>query len=630
MPHSAQPAVAPIAPSSLSPATALLLVGVVAALHIAAALSPGGFLDTRRLVDPDSWARALRVLDLWEGAGWFDETIAHLNAPAGLSLHWTRPLDLLILLPAKVLHGGFGVSPRDAVLSAGAWVCPALHACCAVAAAWAARAVWTGVGPLFAGLLVAGNPAALSYSAAGRADHHTLILLAGIVALGWAARAAARPASESRAAWLAGASAGAGVWISPEALLFAAPVLAGFGALWVAEGRPGLPGRGAAAQGLRASLGFALAVAAAVAAEHPRSAWLNGEYDKVSAQHVAMGALGAAVFGAAGRLSGGAARRAALGGSAAAAAACALLALWPQALRASLAGVDAGAAEHFLPTVMEMRAIDFSSAPRVLEEAPPLLGPGLVAALAFALSAPAWRRKGTLAAAVPLGLALAVALVAAARHIRFALDLAAPAALVAAGLPALALGLRRPGLRVPAALLAASAAFGVPALGGLGGADPGAATAGDAPPGTSAGDRRCGVDALAALRPADPSPGNRGAAGPVLLANFTKFGPELAWRTSFRLVGAPYHRGGEAIADTVAFFSAEDDARARAVAERRRVSMVLFCAAADDQTREASLSHRLRRGEAPDWMRPVPLPGAPAGVLLFSVAVPEAGVSPGG
>ena len=82
-------------------------------------------------------------------------------------------VNLLILLPAKALAGVSGLPPRDAVFLAGAWVCPVLHACCAVAAAWAARALWTGVGPLFAGLLVAGNPAALSYSAAGRADHHT-------------------------------------------------------------------------------------------------------------------------------------------------------------------------------------------------------------------------------------------------------------------------------------------------------------------------------------------------------------------------------------------------------------------------------------------------------------------------
>lgn len=617
----------PAAP--LSPVALLVLVGMAAVLHVKAGLLPGGFLETGRLLDTDSWTRAQRVLDLWQGAGWFDETLARLNAPQGLSLHWTRPLDVMILLPAKALNAAFGFAPRDAVLLAGAWVCPVLHACCGVAAALAARAVWTGVGPLLAGLLVIGNPAALSYSALGRADHHTLVLLAGLLALGAAARAAAEPGAR-RAAWWAGAFGGMGVWVSPEALLVAVPVLAGFGVVWVAEGTRGFPGRGAAAQGLRASLGFTLVAMAAVASEHHPSGWLRGEYDKVSAQHVLMGALSAAVFAAVGRLPGGAGRRALAGGSAAAVAACALLALWPQALRASMGGVDAGAAEHLIPDVHEMKPIDLSLA-GLLDEAPMMLAAALAASLAFALSIPAWRRNGTLAVAVPLGLALAVTLPAAVRHIRFAVDLAAPAGLLAAGLPGFALGLRRPPLRFAVAFLAVFAAFGVPMLSRLGGSAPDGAAAAE----VSGKWEECGAAALEALRrDGGTTPDGGGATAPVLLANTVNLGPELAWRTPFRLVAAPYHRGGEAFVDTAAFFTARDDAQARSIAAKRQVSMVLLCAPPPrESVAETVLLGRLRRGEAPDWMRPVPLPGAPAGVRLFSVLpthATAAAAAPGG
>ncbi|GAA0599295.1 hypothetical protein GCM10009416_41760 [Craurococcus roseus] len=595
------------------------LVGLVVARHVMDALAAGGFFATGLLVDSDSWTRVQRVLDLRQGAGWFDETVLRLDAPSGLSLHWTRLLDVMILLPALALESALGLAPRDAVLLAGAWVCPVLHGACVAAAVHAARALWTGTGPVLAGLLVAGNPVVGGYSGFGRADHHTLILLAELLALGAAVRAAAWPADARGAAWRAGAFGGLGVWVSPEALLVAAPVLAGFGVLWVAEGARGLPPGGAAAQGLRASLGFTLAVAAGVLCEHPPSGWLGGEYDKVSAQHVLIGALAAAVFGAARRVAGGPARRAAMGGAAAAVAAGVLLLLRPHALNASLASVDHGAA-RFISMVSEMRPVDLSPVSGLLGDAPVALAATPAALLVLALAAPGWRREGRLAAAVPLGLALAATLPATLLHRRFALDLAAPACLLAAGLPVLALGLRRPELRPAMALLGMAVAFGTPLLALLGAA---VAPARDASQ-SVAFREECGATALAATGRRDRSTVAPGSADPVLLANTINTGPELAWRTPFRLVGAPYHRGGGAITDTFAFFDATDDAAARAIAERRRASLVLLCAPwPNEEAAAASLLWRLRRGEAPEWMAPVDLPGAPAGVRLFEVRPPR-------
>jgi hypothetical protein len=629
MDRPAHPEAAP-APA-LSPALVLLLlIGIVAAKHLTVGLSADGFFATGRLTDTDSWVRVQRVLELWQGAGWFEERTARLNAPTGLSLHWTRPLDVLILLPAQVLAGLFGVAPRDAVLLAGACICPALHAACAVAAAWAASAVWTGLGPLLAGLLVAGSPPVGGYSGFGRADHHTLIVLFALLALGAAVRAAARPGNARGAAWSAGAFAGAGVWVSPEALLAAAPVLAAFGVLWVAEGMRGFSAGGgggggaAAAQGLRASLGFTLVVAPGVVCEHPPSAWLDAPYDKVSTQHVLMGALAASVFAVAGRLSGNAARRAVTGGAAAVTAACVLLLFRPRALQASLAGVDAEAAEHFMRAA-EMEPIPLSLS-GLLNDAPMALGAVPAALLALVLAIPSWRREGKLAVAVPLGLALVAALPAAFLHRRFSLDLAAPACLLAAGLPVLALGLRDPLRRAAAAFLAAALVFGVPFLSRLGAteADREAAAAAD-----SVAYEECGTAALSGpFRPTSAMAG--GAAAPVLFVNSINLGPELAWRTPYRVVAAPYHRGGAAIMDTVAFFGATDDNAARAIAARREAALVLVCAPSPREGAEgASLLARLRRGEAPEWLTPVPLPDAPAGVRLFAVQPMAAEVAAG-
>src|SRR3546814_9831483 len=48
------------------------------------------------LLGPDSYMRMVRVNELAQGGGWFDDTIARANAPYGDTLHWTRPLDVLL------------------------------------------------------------------------------------------------------------------------------------------------------------------------------------------------------------------------------------------------------------------------------------------------------------------------------------------------------------------------------------------------------------------------------------------------------------------------------------------------------------------------------------------------------
>jgi hypothetical protein len=588
-----------------------VLASLALVMHLRTGLSETGFLTTGLLADTDSWARTQRILELWQGAGWFTEIAPRLNAPLGLSLHWTRPLDILILLPAMALHALAGLPARDAVLLAGAAICPLLHLACALAAAHAARPVWPRIGPIMAGLLLLANPVAFGYSAFGRSDHHTLILLTGVLALGAALRAAFDPA-DRRAAWWTGAFAGLGVWVSPEALLFAAPILASFGLFWVIEGRPGWPMTGMARQGLRAAGGFALTTAMAVVVEHPPAQWLAGDYDKVSAQHVALGLLAAGVFAVTARLAGGPLRRAIAGTTLAGLALGLLLLLWPQALRGSLAGADAAALAEFLPRVQEMQPLDLRSLAG-WQTVILVLGPVILAPLALVFAWRGWRRQGQLAAAPILGLTFLACLIATLLHRRFGSDLAAPGCLLAAGLPVLALRAR---LSVPARTAVALAAL----LGTLGMASIAfwAAPSGidEQETAANAASNACAspslVDALNRDRPGQAE----GAPDPILFSNNINIGPELAWRTPYRLVGSPYHRGGAAFVDTLVFFSATEDAAALAVAERRRVALVLLCptgAFAPD-----SFAARLQAGELPGWLVPVPVPGLPSGVLLFT------------
>lgn len=588
----------PDGPTPLLPITLLL---AMAFIHWQIAVAPDGFLAAGAMADPDAWTRSLRVLALYQGAAWQDPILPALSAPDGLSLHWTRPLDVLMLAPAWFAMR-FGVEAREAILWSGAWVSPALHAMALLLGAWAARPLWPGIGAWIAGVLLLSNWAVLGYSFPGRADYHTLLLVAALLTLGAGMRAAADE-HRGRQAWLAGIAGGFGIWVSPEAMLTVAPLLAGFGLAWLIA----WDGKRLALQGARVSAGLALMLALAVATERPIAEWGLAEPDKVSVQHLAIAGAAAACFLLAaplGRLVPWA--RVPAGLLLAGAAGYALLGEWPDLLRGSLGGADAAAAALLLPSVVEMQPIRFLTREQI-GDALSAVGTVPLAALALLLGLEfaGWARNGRWRAALILALALVAATAASLMARRFALDLAAPAAIGAAGLLIL---LGR--LLMGAARLVVGTVFAVLLLGMP------FATALLAPP-AAASAQSCPVPALARFLSASPP----APAGSVMLADNLNIGPELAWRTPFRQVAAPYHRGGAALLDLRTVFTATDDAEAMRVLARRQARLVLLCRDAPlfgAPWPEGSLRRRLLAGERPEGWTELPLPSeVSASYLLF-------------
>ena len=222
-----------------SRAVAWLLIGLFAALaiaeHIFFAFKNGAVLRDHGLVDTDSYMRVLRILDLYNGAGWYDTMTDRLGAPEGLSLHWTRPVDILILLPALLAHG-FGVPIDRAVYWVGASFSAVCHILACFAAAWAAKPLWQSPGHRFAAVILLTNAAAFGYGIFGRADHHTLLLLLTALMLGCMLRAALGGSSDrAQRNWaaLGGLAAGFGVWISPEMMVPIVPIIATLGLFWL-------------------------------------------------------------------------------------------------------------------------------------------------------------------------------------------------------------------------------------------------------------------------------------------------------------------------------------------------------------------------------------------------------------
>ena len=609
----ARPPMPPEPPARIGIPLILFAVVAVAAVNLGALASPYATLPLGRLADPDAYLRLDRVLALRMGGGWFDDVTVAIMAPEGLALHWTRPLDLLILLPALALEWLAGMEPRQAIFTAGIFVSPVLHVGAAVAAAWAARGLWPGNAPWHAVLLMVATPTATMYCTAGRADHHALMLLMLALAFGAAVRALA-PGGPARAAAWTGVAIGAGIWVSPEVLLAAAPLLLGTGlaAMFAADGRA------LALQGLRMGLGASGTVIVAILAERPPSGWFDIAYDRVSVHHLVLALLVSIVFLVAARVGGWPrGRRFAACAATAGVALGGLLLAFPRALLASLAQADQTSRTVMLPAVQEMQPLPPFGEGDIGTTLATIGGPPVIAIIAMLLAVPGWRRDGRWPAGFTVGLALAVTLVAAFAARRFALDLAVPAALAGAGMVGLLLGASWPRAVALRALLAAGLLFGLLGLPLLSLAGPSPAAQARAPE-TQARDAHCDATALGRWLDSARPEVTPGQPRPILMASDIFLGPEIAWRAPYRAVSGPYHRGGAAFDDTLAVFANTDPDAARTVLHRRQVSLLLFCPAAPGMiVRPGSLAERIRNGDAPAWLRPVPLPDTLSGFRLF-------------
>jgi hypothetical protein len=134
---------------------------------------------------------------------------------------------------------------------------------------------------------------------------------------------------------------------------------------------------------------------------------------------------------------------------------------------------------------------------------------------------------------------------------------------------------------------------------------------------------------LGAPRPcnyADVAPLLNEAGATVMTSIFD--GPEVAYRTGAAAVAGPYHRAADAILDTARFFVG-NDAEARDVVRRRKVTHVLLCRAAGAGIERLmggqprGVFARMWIGRTPAWLRPVALPAPLARQYMMYRVLPE-------
>jgi hypothetical protein len=598
------------------------------------------------LADPDSYMRLNRVLALHDGGAWFDPRDLRVNPPEGHVQHWTRPLDALLFAGAWLLEPFLGF--RDALHLLGVLLSPVVLGLCVIALGWATAPVLDRDARLFACLALLLQPTVIAYSSLGRPDHHTLLLLLFILFVGQVLRLL-DGATERRLAIGAGAVAALAVWISPEALAFIAPGLAALGLGW-------LLGQGSLARHNRNLLASAtLLLALALIIERGPSALSAIENDRLSLLHVTLFALlglfwtfvpfrrdrGRPLFwkrrtarlAVHDRLPSHRQTRAAwqwprillrtgLATAGAAGLAALMLIMFPGLQQGPLGEVDPLYQSFRLERIVEVQplvALESLSAAELGHAANRLIQIVGIAALALPfllvlLVRPSATQRLWLAVALVLAVFLPLAFyqVRWSSYAQVALLLPYSAAVgwllhrLTGLVPGRALVLCRPlviliGLFWPLLL---GQAFPQKRI----------VTA----------DQGCPLERLA---PALADAGG-GASGTVL--GMADYGPEILYRTPHAVLSIPNHRPQPGFAATLRVLTATDPAAARAELERAGVDWILLCPnpveralfAAGTPT-GASFYRSLIDGQAPAWLRPLPLPQDVADAVRLFALVPS-------
>jgi len=563
----------------------------VAILLLAMSVEP---IRQAHFPDGDDVLRLVQVRDLMAGQPWFDLHQYRIDPPGGVLMHWSRLVDLPLVLVIAALHPLLGAQAETAAL-----ICVPLFTLFA-AQFLAARLSVRLFGPdhAWAAAIVLGLMVpVITQMRPLRIDHHGWQIVAVLAALN-----ALVARDQRRAGWLAGSALAAGLSISLELLPLTVLFAGVFAFRWLSNPVERLA--------LVAMLQSLAAVSAALFLATRGLADLASHCDAVSPPYLAVFALAAGLASALALVR---TRRPLFVAAwlAAIGLAClgVFLAMAPECTSGPFARLDPVVRQFWYVNVAEGMPIWGHPLAKLAQMLVPPLA-GLYAALRL------WRTSGqrvwleyslllagciaiSIAVARFSGVACAVASVPLAWQLRDWL-------------------IRSRKLRAPVHLAAALAAFVLLMPGfvivGIESAAarmiPGSqATAADAPPAPPC-TARSSITALAPLPPA------------TVLAPLD-IGPAILLDTRHSVVGTAHHRGSAGMRDLITAFIGSPDA-ARAIARRHGAAYVLTCAGLTEAQNYAAaapdgLMGRLLANRPPRWLQPVALPASAGGLRLWRV-----------
>ncbi len=593
----------------------LIILGLWAVLHAMLGQTVAAPVFDGELLGPDGYMRLVRIKELLAGAGWYESLIARSNAPYGDVLHWTRPMDVIILTVMAL------VSPftddAQALFIAGVVTSPIIAFFACIAMAWAARPVLGRDRAILAVFIFLLQPGVLSYTMMGRADHHGLQFVAFILCMGATLRLMTDRRSV-RTAVGAGIAYGGALWVSIELLLLVGVCQATLAVLWLWRDRAFTRNQIVVAGAFLATTVVSLII------ERPITGWFEIEYDRLSIVHVALAAIATGFWVTLyrnGHRHADATLRArmAVAGIAGVASLGVFGILFPDFFAGPFATVDPRILPIWHDQVAELKPLaptDMKSFGRFLFFVGACL-PCLVF-LGFVL----WherKRPATLRwvfLTIVLGIYFALSL----KHLRFAPFAEIASVWALAEIVGRLMAWSEHALKGARQFAVKCGATFVIMLGALMSGTFVMAVTPDKTIDQKHPD--CEVANIADLLNDRDGLG----ATPTVIGGLLDYGPEILYRTAHSVVGAPYHRNGDGIWDSYRLLAATDDAESQAIAQRRDIGVIVICPSAAerrhylDDDEPDRLYGRLLADNPPAWLTPVPVDrDATGGFRIYTV-----------
>lgn len=547
--------------------------------------------------DTDDAMRFVVVNDFLNGQNWFDHTQYRLNTPFGAQIHWSRFVDLPIAALTLLVTPIAGSMTQTVV----AYVWPMVLLFCLLYIT--VKLVLRLVGPaglLPAMILPALSPAIMAEFSPGRLDHHSIQMILTMLIIFSTIEAITRP----RFAILAGIASATAIAIGTECLPIIVAVVLVFGLIYVFH-----PERHGTVR--KFGISFALAAIVHLGLAWPPELWLASACDAISVVYV-LAAVGVGIvfslltmlplagrprlvrFGVAIALGG-----LLLGG---------LVVAFPQCLKGPYAALDPWLVENWLSKIAEAAPIwtSFASVPAyvIAVSVPTIVALGVIAFNVWATRG--HKREQWLILGLFLAFALVVMMVQI-RGARIAAIIAIPAGcwlIVAARAQYVATGRVKNALGLVASWLALAGVAVLIAINGILGLLPRE----DAiSPGTAS------TDNGACLLPA--SFADLAALPPERIMTPIDLGAHMLLFTPHSVVAAPYHRNQQGVRDTFDFFNMPID-DVRHILTDRGIGLVVTCPAMPEMhglqtASERSFVKLAEKGELPNWLQDVSLPGTP-------------------
>ncbi|RMH36885.1 MAG: hypothetical protein D6690_04335 [Nitrospirae bacterium] len=557
------------------------------------------------LVDPDSFMRLNRVLQLADSGEWFATRYPRSNAPYGQAWHWTRPLDVVLLIGAGL--ASLVVPFKTGLHYWAVVVSPVIQFFTLVSVLWMVRPFFDRDHQLLCGGLFLLQPGIMTYFFAGRPDHHSLLLMCFVLLLGLTLRMTGDSVCRSTAIQ-AGIVGGLAIWISVEALVAVALALGVLAVGWLRSGQNWTSRMAWMTSCLWGVISLALLV------EHGPGNLFVEEYDRVSIVHWTVLTALAGFWGAIavsqryGLALPAVDRRLVAGLIGGLMIACVQWSLFPKFFFGPLIDVD--------PRILRL-VWDRVSETQPLVSTNPWQFGRLIFHLGIALpafpyllwclwsdrdSARQWLWILLCAGSIVYGVLACMELrwvpyagilliIPYARMIGYAFQrLAVP--LNAAWQPIVKAGIVMAGCTWPllfgAALMAAENSM-------VGGTTP----------------HDCPLIPLSAYL---SDPRGMGTKEQTILA-FIDFGPELLYRTPHRVVATPYHRNARGILDAYTILASDDETIAKKLMDTRHIDLIVLCPTSPTEPSFYRESHgdqalysRLEYGQVPSWLKAIALP----------------------